>query len=58
MVSDFWNGFSYAGLSTDNLPHDCPNGSRFYVIDTGETYLFDEANDTWYDSTGTAVTES
>ena len=58
MVSDFWNGYSYAGLSTDTLPHDCPNGSRYYVIDTGDSYLFDKENDTWYDQDGNAVSES
>jgi hypothetical protein len=41
----------YRGLSTDDKPTDCPNGSEFLEIDTGKTYFFDEASGDWLDPT-------
>ena len=55
MVTDFWQGYSFVGLSTDTLPDGCPNGSRYYCIDTGDTYLYDAENDKWYDQNGNVV---
>lgn len=37
----------FFGLSTDTKPPDCPNGSKFYEIDTGKTYLYDAQNSMW-----------
>jgi hypothetical protein len=41
----------YRGKSTDTKPTDCPNGSEFLEIDTGKTYFFDGAGETWIDPT-------
>lgn len=37
----------YRGLSTDTKPMNVANGSGFYEMDTGDYYMFDEANQTW-----------
>jgi len=58
MVSDTWKRFSLSGLSTDALPHDCPNGTKYRVIDTGNIYYFDAENDKWYDKDGNEVDET
>lgn len=55
MVTDFWSGNEYAGLSTDTKPSNVPNGSRFYEIDSGKYYVYDADNDTWYDTDGNAA---
>lgn len=39
---------SLRGLSSDTKPTDVPNGSRFYEIDTGDTYIFDAEGVEWY----------
>lgn len=51
MLTQVYNDASLAkfdGLSTDNKPVDCPNGSEFNEIDTGDKYLFDSDNKIWY----------
>lgn len=37
----------FYGLSTDTKPTDCANGSKFFEIDTGKAYRFDEENSQW-----------
>lgn len=39
----------YEGLSTDDKPLDCDNGSEFKEIDTGKKYVFDAENKIWYE---------
>lgn len=51
MLTQVYNDMSFAkfdGLSTDNKPVDCPNGSEFNEIDTGDKYLFDADSKQWY----------
>ena len=51
MLTQVYNDMSLAkfdGLSTDNKPVDCPNGSEFNEIDTGDKYLFDADSEQWY----------
>ena len=36
------------GLSGDDKPLTVGNGSIFKEIDTGDVYMFDEENTTWY----------
>ena len=41
------------GLSTDTKPtkangNEVPHGSTFICMDTGECFMFDANNDTWY----------
>lgn len=45
------NGGYYVGLSTDSKPSgpDVPNGFPFVEMDTAKIYLYDAANDTWYE---------
>lgn len=40
------------GLAADltNAP-SCKNGSRFFAMDEGKTYYYDEENGTWIDPT-------
>lgn len=45
----------YTGLSTDTKPLDCWGGSSFIEIDTGKVYLFDEANGSWEEYTGSNI---
>lgn len=42
-------GLKIAGdcLSTDERPTWIANGSRLYEIDTGDTYVYDEAAEEW-----------
>lgn len=50
MITQMYNKTSisrFHGLSTDTKPTSCPNGSKFYEIDTGKTYLFDAQNSAW-----------
>lgn len=35
------------GKSTDEKPTDVGNSSRFYEMDTGDLYMFDEETKTW-----------
>ena len=37
----------YAGLSTDQKPTDCGNGSTFVAMDTKKLYAFNAASSTW-----------
>lgn len=37
----------FYGLTTDTKPTDCANGSKFFEIDTGKAYRFDEENSQW-----------
>lgn len=37
----------FRGLSTDEKPTDCPNGSVFFEMDTGKAYTFDVENSQW-----------
>ena len=39
----------FIGLSTDDKPLDCPNGSKYAAIDTGKLYRFDASSRTWYE---------
>ena len=43
---------SYTGLSTDNKPTDCENGSYFLEIDTGTIFRFDQEKQIWYEQGG------
>lgn len=55
MVSKFvtYSGLTlYFGLSTDELPKDVPNGSRFTAIDTDDEYWYDRENQGWYNADG------
>lgn len=50
MITQMYNETSisrFFGLSTDTKPTDCPNGSKFYEINTGKQYLFDKENVFW-----------
>lgn len=38
------------GLSTDNKPTDCGNGSVFIEMDTGKGYFFNAAGLTWIEA--------
>lgn len=35
------------GLSTDEKPTTCMNGSVFIEMDTDSIYFYDQANNTW-----------
>lgn len=37
----------FYGLSTDTKPTDCANGSKFFEINTGKAYRFDEEHTQW-----------
>jgi len=40
--------YDFRGLSTDTKPTEhVGNGSTFIEEDTGEVFIFDEANQTW-----------
>jgi len=41
--------YEYAGLSTDTKPtsNGIATGSVFTEVNTGDVYLYDEANQTW-----------
>ena len=48
---------NYSGLSTETKPtiaagNAVPNGSRWREVDTGLTYHFNLADDTWHESGG------
>ena len=38
---------TFYGLSTDQKPTHCGNGSVYIAMDTGAAYFFDAANATW-----------
>lgn len=40
-------GWDLRGLSSDDKPTNCPNGSTFLEMDTGNVYAFDKANTQW-----------
>lgn len=40
----------FAGLSTDVKPIPTQNGAKFYEIDTGTTYVYDQQNKMWIGS--------
>lgn len=50
----------FYGLSTDTKPTDCPNGSKFYEINTGKIYRFDKGSTLWVEqaTSGSIVEES
>lgn len=61
MVSKFvtYSGWTlYYGLSTDELPKDVPNGSRFTAIDTDDEYWYDRENQGWYDADGQFIPDN
>ena len=37
----------FYGLSTDDKPENAPNASKFYEMDTGKFYMYDEESQTW-----------
>ena len=39
--------WTYFGLSTDEKPTDCPNGSLFVEMDVARLYLFDAEGASW-----------
>ena len=39
----------FEGLSTDDKPLDCENGSEFNEIDTGKAFMFDAENGIWHE---------
>lgn len=41
-------GWDLKGLSSESKPMDAPNGSTFLEMDTGDVYMFDATNKTWY----------
>lgn len=43
----FANPATYVGLSTDTKPTGADNADAFLEMDTGDVYLFDEANIRW-----------
>lgn len=44
----------YYGMSTDIKPVNALNASRFYEIDTGNVYMFDEEGKQWFKQRGNA----
>lgn len=42
-------GWELKGLSSESKPLDAPNGSTFIEMDTGNVYMFDAENGTWYE---------
>lgn len=40
-------GWDLRGLSTDQKPTNCPNGSTFLEMDTSKVFAFDKANTQW-----------
>ena len=46
--SEYRDRARHFGLSTDAKPDAGGNGSLFYEIDTGFTYIFDAENKVWY----------
>ena len=40
-------GWDLRGLSSDQKPTDCPNGSTFLEMDTAKVYSFDKTNAQW-----------
>lgn len=46
------NVLDLIGLVADltNVPA-CKNGSKFFAMDEGKTYYYDEENETWIDPT-------
>ncbi len=44
----------YYGMSTDTKPINALNASRFYEIDTGNVYMFDEEGKQWFKQRGNA----
>lgn len=46
--NDIMEAQTYYGLSTDTKPtKGVPNGSKFFAMDKGMTYLYDAENDKW-----------
>ena len=41
--------YTYFGLSTDQKPTNCPNGSCFVEMDTSAIFFFSEEDSTWYE---------
>ena len=61
MVSKFvtYSGLTlYFGLSTDTMPKDVPNGSKYTTIDTDEEYWYDKENHGWYDADGKFIPDN
>lgn len=40
---------TFYGLSSDDKPTSCGNGSKFMEIDTGKIFMFDGENKEWYE---------
>ena len=42
----------YFGLSTDSKPTNAHNGDKYTEINTGKTFLYDEAGAQWVEYSG------
>lgn len=40
-------GWDLRGLSTDQKPTDCPNGSTFLEMNTGKVFVFNKTGNQW-----------